>query len=1059
MDRYNKSLAGSAVQDIITDHIVFRGEYQTLPMTLYGLKLDEIELPSRPTTKRASRPEDRKFQGNAWREHRQYHLRDRIRVSDCLESLDNVCSWSRSSLPQQDSIETLQDGQTAVINAINAFIKYHESNEDPTSLASIEKLFPDVKIFDTLSDYAKEIWKVCEANTRSPQHPLESANAGIIHSSALDIVIWLLRSIHITDSEDIKLSELCFKMCEAGLNMLLTILHHNSEAAKDFIMAGGLDILSALCTSLQVIPISFLKSLIACCVMLIHGAGSLACECIYGWQKPDALPKTNVAAEQIKDSKKNEKIKKGSKQKRSQIQWKGDDIESRSERQDEVQGKRGKAQAQLAQEDHASKRAKRDSGKTRDEATTETKWLQKSDDALLHEFGGDSQTIRLYEVLLPLYNERQPSDVLQVSEFFFRHMHVYREISVAVRCCNEIGKLNCKPANAAMIRQTSARLLESLLFVASNISSKSSDVLAMFDRIYEQEYKETYFPALDSLFVTYIESKDLLMELFQVMAALERDEECKDGIFDLISRENMYRGIVAVFDSLLKYISSWKLFFSEAFLGKVGAFSDTQGRSRPGAGFWELHMFAKTLKTLQLIPTAIESVDTMITSDIGSLKYKHAVEDALFLLSDTACRKQILLYCGVRLEDLSPKVSESMALVLKILKYCSGTQEADEYEGYIKAIENFGTLKQTVDFFAHVLKSEVLSVTFNLHHVAPELYERFAGDIEDVGINVPASIFPHLKFFRHTIGSLSAFHHIKRIGIHGIHSMIDKIVPRLCVRSNRKSLIDESEYFDVLVAIFFGSDLAVEMPWDEIRIILDDHKTLGQLMTSLHILKLWMLSSEEASNRMVSTHGFDLMIRVLVFATEIFTAAEADKLWYIRIGAAIDPAVSGAMKEWCFDFLLLATSSIQVFLNSIKNTSAYLSSAHMVQALLKCHAIVNLHQQRWSKGGLEAAKQLQLSKIELINRNLVSAIRCWISSSWEPQIIPCTLTGSLAAPLPDNVDCNVAFAPAQLLTVCMLLGDLFPPEWPQSKGSNILTAEDKQFRAALTEVCTFSHLF
>lgn len=290
-----------------------------------------------------------------------------------------------------------------------------------------------------------------------------------------------------------------------------------------------------------------------------------------------------------------------------------------------------------------------------------------------------------------------------------------------------------------------------------------------------------------------------------------------------------------------------------------------------------------------------------------------------------------------------------------------------------------------------------------------------------------------------------------RISTSGFPELIDLLgsqLPRIDIKEHSETLMDQSEYFEVLDAAFSDCSASASMSWDEIRLLLDEPERLGQLASTMRALNLYLGASEEASIHFQRKRGTEILLRCLVCATEVFSASVADRMWLHRTGAAIDICSIARNRKTIEQMLHSATSCI---FHYVKNVSRYirLSSPSLLNALLRAHAAVSIDSQ--TIVGLAHQFDTNSSySLRRIRWNLVKSLRTWVSCPhMKPLVIPTAVSGAVASATESG--CTVAFSPMSLLSLSLLLGDIFPSEWPRKGYHNHLSIAEKKYRAALTE--------
>ena len=313
-------------------------------------------------------------------------------------------------------------------------------------------------------------------------------------------------------------------------------------------------------------------------------------------------------------------------------------------------------------------------------------------------------------------------------------------------------------------------------------------------------------------------------------------------------------------------------------------------------------------------------------------------------------------------------------------------------------------------------------------------------------------------------------------GLTEVVDVLSSHLPWVYTKDNMDGVMDASEYFDVLDATFIGNTVAVTMNWDDVQLLVDDAEVLGQLTSAVNILRSYMENSEDAASVTQRLGGNRLLMRALVCATEILTASRADETWMHRVGTSMDICSMATNKIMAVELFETVTACVYHYLKGIGgpmmremregggardrrdfrgsrdvDPDVVADSLPLLQTIIKAHAAVAVDTQTMMDAGLKSSF-IDRSTVPMRNArwNLTKSLRFWVfCPGLRPRVIPTALVGAVAAP--SKAGCTVSFSPAAMLCLAVLLGDIFPSEWPKSTSSNVLTPEDKRYRASLTE--------
>jgi len=318
-------------------------------------------------------------------------------------------------------------------------------------------------------------------------------------------------------------------------------------------------------------------------------------------------------------------------------------------------------------------------------------------------------------------------------------------------------------------------------------------------------------------------------------------------------------------------------------------------------------------------------------------------------------------------------------------------------------------------------------------------------------------------------------------GLAEVVDVLSSHLPWVTIEDNTDGVMDASEYFDLLDATFIGSTVAVTISWDDVRLLVDDAEVLGQVLASMSILRSYLENSSDAAAVVQRLGGNELVMRALMCATEILAASRADDVWMHRVGTSMDVSVMASNKLMAIELFEMVTGCAYHYLKGIAepmmremrdagpprdrsfgnrwehrggrdvDRDIVADSLPLLQTLIKAHAAAAVDTQTMMDAGLKTS-YFDSRTVHMRNArwNASKALRFWVScSGLRPRVIPTALVGAVAAP--SKGGCPVSFSPTAMLCLALLLGDIFPSEWPKPTSSNILTPEDKKYRASLTE--------
>jgi hypothetical protein len=299
------------------------------------------------------------------------------------------------------------------------------------------------------------------------------------------------------------------------------------------------------------------------------------------------------------------------------------------------------------------------------------------------------------------------------------------------------------------------------------------------------------------------------------------------------------------------------------------------------------------------------------------------------------------------------------------------------------------------------------------------------------------------------LGGLFVCSKLESCGLVEVVNVLSSQLPWYRIEDNKNNIMDTSEYFEVLAAANLGKQVAVKMSWDEIRLLLDDSEMLGQVVTSVNIIRSYLKHSDDAPSYCQILGSNNLMIRALMFATEVLLASQSDEIWLYRVGTSMDLCTIERNKYMAIKLFESVSECAYFYLKGVSRIT-FVESLPMLETLIKAHSTIAIQTQAMMDAGLKKNHiDSSTSSMRASRWNLTRSLRLWVSSlGLKPGVIPTALAGTVAAP--SKSGCTVSFAPVEMYSLSLLLGDLFPCEWPMTGNNNHLSPEDKKYRAALT---------
>ncbi|KAL0053110.1 hypothetical protein WJX82_000994 [Trebouxia sp. C0006] len=229
----------------------------------------------------------------------------------------------------------------------------------------------------------------------------------------------------------------------------------------------------------------------------------------------------------------------------------------------------------------------------------------------------------------------------------------------------------------------------------------------------------------------------------------------------------------------------------------------------------------------------------------------------------------------------------------------------------------------------------------------------------------------------------------------------------------------------------------------------------------LHLLAA-VLSHEHASRDAVAAteaNALQALERALRTGTVLLTAAQADALWSVGCGDAIEDAKQAINRWQVLKFVLAASTATRALFARLQQRSIILKSITLLDCLLEAHAaIVTTSESLGASLGSAAGPETQ--QVLQARQALTGALKIWWDQSqknkhnnepdWQPALLPSVFAGAKAAAMTRNVDPNQA--PGKMYTRICVISDILPSEWPPvqvRKGVPHPPPTHREYRVAL----------
>lgn len=174
--------------------------------------------------------------------------------------------------------------------------------------------------------------------------------------------------------------------------------------------------------------------------------------------------------------------------------------------------------------------------------------------------------------------------------------------------------------------------------------------------------------------------------------------------------------------------------------------------------------------------------------------------------------------------------------------------------------------------------------------------------------------------------------------------------------------------------------------------------------------------------------GLALLERGVRTATVLLAACDADTRWGSAAGAAVDEAAAASSRERAVAFAASAATAAAMLLQRLQAANMDLSSRGLQRALLALHTSLAATPESLA-AALGRTPAPDASPALQARFAVVDALRSWLEGGWRPELIP-TLFVASEAPASFDLPPTIAQGPAEMLAAALLLGDLFPTEWP-----------------------------
>eukprot|EP00890_Picochlorum_soloecismus_P005647 jgi/Picsp_1/6083/NSC_03437-R1_hypothetical protein COCSUDRAFT_56177 [Coccomyxa subellipsoidea C-169] len=1049
------------VQGIITDCIVLRGTYQTVPLTVYGFDLASIEDKNASTRRIAKSIKEKK--------------NSKIYGLDQEEYLLDVCFDSFRSafdIPMQTRDLSSPKEKKAFTSegAISSFIEFWKRNKHE----SWRNLRSDSWSCDmeSLDKICNRVLDICSRGSE-PSFFMsdENINRDILHQG-LDVALeWIsLFPFGFSRFHSQAIPSSYIELCEAGLKLLLLLLQ-DKEIASCFIQRNGCLVLADLLHS-GFRLLSFFKYIVAICLLLvINGGGVLSCQALcvpqsnpVRWKSRDcqAIPQTDGSVDRRKRASGGRSYRQGGKKRDVS------DVSNEAKRRGVEDPSEQQSQERKRKKEHVSKRlriptpngnlemeAQDEVSEHKSEPRMTSSRLKEIEELVKFWDGKQESKVTVYQGLLLHFHDMLPRDIKPISFQIIQLLHCYHKTSQIATYCENAIKIMSKDHGTDSV----TKLMASPKDLCSSVDELTDRVIGR--RVVEFDPGAKFLKIKPSdkcndnqrvLLQKYLDLKRLQTSLGDFLQALDKLPESRRDADSMQVYEDFFvqslHAISKVIDSIFLQ-TEFRRFLSKPFVAIL--FKTCKNRLEDLKGF---KSFRRSIKSLKSAFLACHSINMMVETDVMDDKFISASRKVIELLRDDLGRSACVLYVASRAKFLVPKIILCINLRINMLSSSSQMSEKIEKDDYLRLVDNIDYLAVGSDVVECMLKETDPEIIIKWMPSA-EVIRGSCANIPEKLDMTSSTLSREASGLRKTMGGLLVCSELVNGGLGRVLGILESQIPAISIKYNSTTPMDTAEYFDILPSLYFGCSLIVEMSWDEIRLLLDDSERLGQLMMCQRVLTAYLSTRTYDCLKVFQDYnGTDLIIRILTCAIEVFTASQCDRLWIHRVGASINICDSLWNKDLAIEIFELATEISLAYIKGVLSAGSpelSIDSLPLLQTILKAHAAVSLDDQ--SSATLKTFHYLHRKGAEITRcrENLVDCLKSWVHHGCTPGVIPTALTGSLAAPVQENIQCNVAFSPSQLYLLPMLLGDLFPREWPRTVGPNSLHESEKKFRAALTE--------
>jgi len=1057
------------MKGIITDCIFLRGTYQTVPLTVYGFDLGSIE-EKNATTRRIAKIIKDKKNSKIYNLDQEEHLLD-----VCFDSFRDAFD-----IPTQNNELSAAIEKKACTSeeTISSFIEFWKRNKHASWRGlSSDSWSCDMESLDRICNRVLEVCSHASESYLFLQD--ESTDRDILHQG-LDVAMeWIsLFPFGLSRSQSQAMPSSYIELCQAGLKLLLLLLQ-NKEIALCFIERNGCRILAEILHSDFQLK-SFFKYIGTICLLLVvNSDGDHGCQALcmsqsdpIRWKSKtcEAIPQTDGSGDRRKRKPSGHSYRQGEKRRD------GDDVNNEAKRRGLGKQSEQHSNTKRRKKEHVSKRIRMPTAneKIEIEAQDEISKHKSEPKRRSSEPKMTSDRLKEIEESVKFWDGKQVSKVtcyqgllLHVYDMLPRGIkHISSQIIQILRCYQSTSKISAYCKDAVKVMTTNGS--DSVKKLIASTKDLCSTVNELINRVEELRKVELdpgagflKTKASDQfnenrrilLLLKHLDLKKLQASLGDFLQTLDRLSGSASNAESMQVYQDIFLESLFAISKLVDCFFLRKefcRFLSKQFVAIM--FKTSKNRFGDLKGFTS---FVRSVKSLKLAMLACHSIRIMAETDVMDDKFIAAARIVIGLLHDDLGRSACVLHAASRAKFLVPKIILCIDLRVNMLSSSSQMSGKIEHDDFLRLVDNSDYLAVGIDVVDCFLKETCPEIMVNWMPSAEVIRSSCINFPEKLDM-MSSILSQEVSGLRKTMGGLLVCSELVNGGLGKVLEILESQIPAISIKYNSKTPMDTAEYFDILPSLYFGCSLIVETSWDEIRLLLDDSERLGQLMMCQRVLLSYLSTgSYECLKVLQDNNGIDLIIRILTCAIEVFTASQCDRLWIHRVGASINICDTLWNKDLAIEVIELATKISLAYIQGVLQAGSpelSFDSLPLLQTILKAHAAVCLDEQ--SSATLKTVSSLYRKGAEITRcrESLVNCLKLWVVHGCTPGVIPTALTGPLATPVQENIQCNVAFSPAQLYLLPMLLGDLFPCEWPCTVGPNALHESEKKFRAALTEV-------